>query len=258
VIRWTGFTVLAFLLILISGGCAPGRRTALERTLTPEQVIRRMTERSLRITTMRANGHITIESPEESMTGSFDVRIRKPDSLRVEFGGPFGIHVATLSLSRSRFVFYNWHDNSMLTGTPDEETLRSVIHLKLGFDEILNAFTGDVALPPDSGAGPREFSVEDNDYVFRYHTPEGTREYHIDGDEFIVTGYRMLDSSRHSVFTALASDLDRDDGIAMPRLLRIIFPAERRSMTLSYGDFTFNEPVTCAFTLPRRSGGAGQ
>jgi hypothetical protein len=36
----------------------------------------------------------------------------------------------------------------------------------------------------------------------------------------------------------------------MPSLLRVVFPKDRRSVTIAYDDVRPNEPVECSFSLP--------
>jgi hypothetical protein len=221
-------------------------------------IINLVIERNNRISTMHGDGTVTIESPEASMTGTVDIRVHKPDSLRIDFGGPFGIHVGTLALSRDRFLYYDWRENQVLKGSPDRETLQEALHIPLGFDDILSACTGEFPFPPPSDTTGTEFGIEGESYLLKYHGSGWTREYYVDADSYVVTGYRLLDSSHKAVMIASASDIDNDGPVAMPRLLRIIIPADHRSLTVSYNGTDFNIPVTCRFAVPRRNGSSGE
>ncbi len=215
-------------------------------------VLRRVEARNGRITTLRAGGSITLESPDNSSSGSFDLFLKKPDSLRMEFSGPFGIHVGTLFLSRDTFQFYNWHDKSFTSGRPDEETLFKVFRIRLGFDDILNALTGKFPLPAGDPASPMAYSADNDEYLLRYSGTSSRTEYRIDGSRFVVTSYRRTDTAGVPLIVAHATDINDDGEIPMPRLLRIVFPGESRSMTVSYDECEFNRPVVCAFTRPGR------
>lgn len=238
--------------IVITVGCAPSAKVYKERTLAADEVMRRVNERGQSISSLHGNGSITIETPEGSSSGSFDLSLKKPDSLLVELHGPFGIHVGTLLLSRERFLFYNNMDNTALVGKPDGRTLNSMFRLRMEFDEILRAFTGEFTSPATGDSLGSE-SIKDELYVIRYRTEQGTREYRVDGDTFVITSYRMLDSAGKSMLTAQTSDQEDVQGIMMPKFVRIIFPKERRAVTISYDDLTINEPVECSFTLPKHA-----
>ena len=232
--------------------CAPARKITVERTLSAETVLALVRSRNETIRTLKGSGTITVESPEASNSGSFDLSLKKPDSLRLEFSGPFGISVGSLMLSRREFFYYNRMNNTVTVGKPDGTTLKSLFRIRMRFDEVLNAFTGE--FPADTPADSRRsFSVEGGSYVVKYKADDGVREYHVDGDAYVVTSYRVADSYGKTVCTAFASDLDDAGAVVMPRFLRVVFPLERRSITIVYDDLAINQAVSCSFSLPRRA-----
>ncbi len=245
-----GLALAALLLVELS--CAPSQKIVRPRTLSLREVLRRVQDRDDKISTLTGSGTITIENPEESNSGSFRVKLKKPDSLRVEFGGPFGIHVGTLFLSRDTLVYYNWRNNHAVVGTPDAASLHSILNVKLRFDEILDAFAGGFPMKTQTDSAVT-FTVEDEMYVLRYRSREGTREFRIDGDSFVISSYRLLGDDGMSNLNVFASRIDTSDSVAMPRLLRVIFPKERRSVTIAYDDVEFNRPVECSFQLPKQA-----
>ncbi len=245
-----GSAILLGALAAASGGCVAPRAVVRERTLAAEEVVRNVSDRNESIRTMRGSGTITVESPDASHSGSFDVEMRKPDSVRVEIRGPFGIHAGTLMLSRDRFLFYNWMENTAVVGKPDGRTMSSVLQLRLGFDEVVHAFSGEFPAPRREDS-LEQFSVDNGFYVFRYAGREGRTEYRVDGDAFVVASYRTFDTAGIPRLTMIATRIEEEGGIAMPMLLRVIMPAERRSVTVSYDDVNFNEPVACSFKPPK-------
>src|SRR5438552_3424073 len=119
-------------------GCGGPKETAkLEHNLPIDSVFARVQQRYAYVKTLKGGGSITVESREASQNGSFDVDLKKPDSVLVELHGPFGLHVGTLSLSRDQFIFYNRMENNAVVGKPDGETLHSMFHLNMQFDELL-------------------------------------------------------------------------------------------------------------------------
>ena len=212
--------------------------------------MKRVRDRAGFVKTLGGSGSITVETQEASTSGSFDVVLKKPDSLRVEFRGPFGIHVATLAVSPARFIFFNRRENTAVIGKPDGATLQSMFRLNIRFEELLNAFAGGFpdADDHDSLAG---FSVDRDLYVLLYRNADGTKEYRIDGDDFLVMGYRMLDTQGTATLLGFISRTTETGDVTMPSLLRIVFPNEHRSITISYDDIRLNGPVDCSFVLPK-------
>jgi hypothetical protein len=258
VTAWRGWWAALLLMMTLASGCTSVRHISSVETLPQPEVLNRVAARNGQIISLRAGGSITLESPENSSSGSFDLFLKKPDSLRMEFHGPFGIHVGTLSLSRDTFCFYNWYEKSFVSGKPTEETLFQVFRIRMGFDDILKAFTGEFPAPAGIPAAPMGHSAENGEYLLRYTGTKGNTEYRIDGEKFLVTSYRRTDTSGLPVLIAHASDITGDGEPPMPRLLRIVFPRESRSMTVSYDEFDINTPVICAFTRPTQSGRSGQ
>jgi hypothetical protein len=237
-------------LAVILGGCTAAKTVTVDRTMHLEDLVERLKARNASITTLKGNGTLTMESPEESHSGSFAVELRKPDSLRVELRGPFGIRFGTLAASRDTFLFYNWRENRLTAGKPDRRTLAAVLRLNIRYERILDGFTGafftGVADPAqwDLTAGAEN-------YVLRRRQSSGAvEEVTVGPDGQVVTGYRLLDSLGAPELIALASDLG-EEPLLMPRFIRIVLPKERQSISIAYDDVTLNAPVTCAFTPPR-------
>jgi outer membrane lipoprotein-sorting protein len=242
----------AVVLMFLSLGCGSTTPVLRVRSLSVDEVVLRVRQRDHSVSTLKGEGSITVESPEASNSGSFEAELKKPDSLRVELRGPFGIHIGTLLLSNTQFLFYNWRDNTTTSGKPDGSTLKSMFRIALQFDEVFNVFTGEFL----SIAGKDSllnFSVQNDLYVLRYRTEDGVKEYRVDGDAFIVTSYRLLDSTGKAKVIAIASRLDHVSDTPMPKLLRIILPNERRSVTIAYGDININNEVHCSFTPPQQA-----
>ncbi|MBI4548677.1 MAG: DUF4292 domain-containing protein [Ignavibacteriae bacterium] len=248
VCRWTIF-VLVFTFL---SGCTSTRKITREMNLSLDEVLRRVHERNTKIQTIKGDGTITVESPETSNSGSFDVYLQKPDSLRLEFRGPFGIRVGTLTLSREQFLFYNWRENVAVVGKADGKMFASMFKLKMKFDEVINAFTGEFSSTSDGDSVVR-YSIESDYYLVKYRTPDGAKEIYIDGNEFVVTGYREFNNDGEVTLTAIADQLDNEEDVTIPRLLRVIFPTERRSVTIAYDDVEINVPVQCSFNLPPKA-----
>lgn len=233
-------------------GCAATRKTTADRSLLPGQIFSHVRDRNARVQTLQGDGLLTVESPEGSHNGSFDVRVKKPDSVRIELRGPFGVQAGTLLLSRDTFLYYNRLENVAFTGKPNGRTLRSMFRLTMRFDEVMNALTGEFPVAGD-GDSLLAAGADDRSYHFRYRAGGEIREYDVDGESFIVTGYRVFDKDGKEVLSAESSRIRMSDSIPLPKLLRVVFPEEKRSVTIAYDDITINRPTECAFTLPRQA-----
>jgi outer membrane lipoprotein-sorting protein len=244
--------VILFVVILFGlDGCGSSERITTERSLTFSDVLTRAAERDDRIQTLNGKGSITIETPEASNSGSFRVRLKKPDSLTVEIRGPFGVRVATLALTREQFLYYDWMENRAIVGKPEERMLRQILHLAISFQEIFGVFTG-VFPQNDSSDTIRQFTTGNDAYNVLFRSSTRSKQYSIDGETYIIKEYSISDNSTGILMTASASDFT-DDTPSLPQFLRIVFPAERRSITITYDDIRVNVPVSCVFEVPKQA-----
>jgi len=217
-------------------------------TLGAAQVVGRVEGRSEMIRSAKGEGVVTIESPEESGSSSFEMALRKPDSILVSLSGPFGIRFGALSFTRDRFLFYNYQENYAIVGKSDGSTLHAMFNLRMKFDEVMRAFTGEFFA--SQGDSLETFTAGSEEYILVYRSGAERKEYRVDGGDYFVRSYRVLDPDGHPTLTAIASDPDQTGPMVIPRLLRVIFPDERRSITVAYSDMEVNLPVSCSFTVP--------
>ena len=243
--------IISAIILFGLSGCGTSEKITTERGLTFSEVLTRAVSRGETIHTLNGRGNITIETPEASNSGSFRVRLKKPDSLTVEIRGPFGVRVGTLALARDKFLFYNWMENRVIIGKPDENTLSQMLHLDVSFQEILGAFTGVFPMN-DSSDAIQQFTAGNNTYNILFRSSTRLKKYSIDGKTYIIKEYRVQDDSIGDVMTASASDFT-DDTPPLPQFLRIVFPAEHRSITITYDNVRVNVPVSCRFEVPKQA-----
>ncbi len=239
------------IIIVLTGlfGCAPSKKAVKERNLSYHEVLSKVDERNNRITTAKAKGTITIEDPDESNVGSFMMELVKPDSLRIDLKGPFGVRVGTFTLSQNQFIFYNRMDNTVMVGDPAGERLHSFLPIRMKTHEIINALVGEVPTLNERDT-LLNFSIEKEQYTFRYASPEKLTEISIDGDVFVASSYRTTDFDGNEQIGVNVSEIEYNEDIAVPYLIRIVSQAENRSVTIVYDEIIFNKPVICSFTVP--------
>ncbi len=194
------------------------------------------------IKTFSGSGSITIETPEFSNSANFNLKIKKPDSLKIELAGPFGISVGTVMMSRQNFVFFNSIENRAVKGTIDSNFLSSLINMPITFDEILDIFTGSYFYSATDYA-TAEMSVNEDYYLIRNYYGSTINEVWIDKKKLNVTKLLEIGNDRKIDLEALAKSYENISGIEVPGWVRIIFPKQRRSITIAYDNININQPV---------------
>jgi outer membrane lipoprotein-sorting protein len=231
--------IVAFLVILL-GGCATAPTANLAgKAVTPEMVQRIVKVNRERVQSLNGSGTITVESPELSQSGSFELMLHKPDSILVKIEGPFGIHVGSVLLTRTNFLFYNSLENQLITGSVSPANLNRIFRINLTFDEVLNLFTGGSFLAGD-GNDPDSLVVEDNQFVLIYGHGAGKRRYWIDPGTLLISKVQHLDTKGKLVLEERFEKFRELDGASLPRHIRITQHQARRLVAVAFSSLAIN------------------
>ncbi|MBI4810665.1 MAG: DUF4292 domain-containing protein [Ignavibacteriales bacterium] len=242
--------IILFGLTLGVLGCATTTRHLKVPLNSAAQVLKHVDERREKIKSVSSEGTITLETPDESNTGSFALALQMPDSLKIDICGPFGIRVGSLSLTHEDFVFYNPAENSARIIQIDGSVTNPLLPLEIKFDDILNALIGAPLSLTDSDS-ISTFFVDDENYVLLYQLREGYKEYRIDRNTFILNTFKLVDSKNGIILTANTSQYEDDEEIDMPMFVRVVVPHKQWSLTIAIDDLEVNTPVNCSITLPK-------
>ncbi len=207
----------------------------------------------LRIEAAKGEGTISVETPTVAQSGSFELSLKKPDSLLVRLKGPFGIKVGSALITRTRFLFYNSLQNRLVSGESTQENLSRVLHVDIGFDDLLSLFTGGVFLAGDGGV-PDNTGVEDNAYTLLYRSGNGTHRYFIDPSTLMITKIECLDGEGKLELEQRFINFQRVDSTFVPFTIRIVQPKQRRMVSVVYADLNFNpQNLEFTFTYPNNA-----
>lgn len=243
---------LTLALLLILSSCSPRRsEVALRPSETSAATLVGLADAAdAKLVTLTGRGTIAFESPETGGTASFDLSLRKPDSLLVAFEGPFGIDVGTLFLSRQQFVMYNSMENHVTTGVPTARAIRSVVPFDLTYEQILDAFTGAFPITEKRSA-PLSYTVDNDQLRLVYACGSDTCSYWIDTDNLLVRRYLRQDDRGQVLMEATTTGVIEEQGARIPRRVMVSFPAEKRRVTIHFSRADLNTPsVSFNFTIP--------
>lgn len=237
---------------LLVTSCAPKRSDLLLDThaVDAATLVRIVSEGNARLHSMIGGGNVTFESPELAGTASFDLAMKKPDSLLVRFEGPFGIDVGTVFLSPRKYVVYNSLENRVITGVPGAEALKSVIPFDLTYGQIMDAFSGQFSLPVNL-ENVRAYTVDDNQFFLSMSCGTNLCSYWIDPQYRLVSRYQVQDTHGQVILEALASSMTEQDSVSAPRRIKVTFPENGRQISIYYSSLTLNAPnPSFEFSVP--------
>jgi len=243
---------VAFLISMLLSSCAPKRSEVLLDTKVTDAatVMTLVQEHQNKLQSMVGRGTVTFESPEISGTATFEVALRKPDSLLVTFEGPFGIDLGTLFISREKYLMYNSLENKVVTGVPSAAAIRSIIPFDLTLDQVVEAFSGSFPIPSDSQA-LRTYSIDDDMFLLSFGCESRTCRFWIDNRYLLVKKYEVRDERDELIMDAVASSFAEDEMSSAPRHIRIRFPVQERQVFVNYSSITLNDPnPSFAYSIP--------
>lgn len=241
---------IAVLLAMLLASCATERAgLALNTAALPaEELIERVNARANRLQSMTGKGSMAFETPQAVGSAYFMMSLRKPDSLLVQFEGPFGLDVGLLFLSRERYVMYNGMENTVITGVPSLASIRAILPIELTFDQILNAFSGTFTLPRVHNQIIR-YTVDDEQFLISYLCGTDTCTDWIDPETQIVTRHLMQNAAGETLLDANASRIEEQGDACAPR--RILVRLPDRQVSIYYSSIVLNAPnPSFAFSVP--------
>jgi outer membrane lipoprotein-sorting protein len=245
--------VFFFLLAALAGCTSQKSLRTVVRSASFEEVSQSVTANHDRIHTLKGEGRISIETPEMAQTASFTLLIRKPDSLLISLRGPFGIKVGTALITKKDFFFYNSLQNTLTTGTTNEENILRIFHMSLNFDDILNLFSGGVFSAADLHH-PDEQRIENDLLLFVYFSGEEKRYYWIDPSTLLIRKIQEIDRNGTVAFEQNFRDFEETGNTVVPRSIQIIQPVKRHRISLSYSDVELNNTaIECTLTVPENA-----
>ncbi len=242
--------LLALAAVLVS--CSPKRAAVmLDPKVTSPELLRSLVEENGRkIFSATGSGIITFDSPDLAGSAAFESNLKKPDSLLVTFEGPFGIDVGTFFLCKDTYVVYNSLENTVVMGNPNHARIRSIIPFDLTYEQILSAFSG-VFPAPANGEELIDYRVQDEQFLLTYRCGVNTCTYTVDPRYLLVTRYEVRDEHGDLLVEASASSFVDEQGISWARRVRIVFPQERRRLSIAYNALRLNPHEThFRFTIP--------
>lgn len=240
--------LILFVMIALAG-CAPTKEVHRRNADRSErQIIDAVNSHARAITTFQAKGSIAVESPSFMNSGSFELWVKKPDSVRVDVQGPFGIRVASGLFAAGRYIFYNSFKNEVTEGEIGDDEMPAFMNIQISPKDIIDTFCGMRGFP---GEEPDSLSMTDNSYVLYFHDHVGTTRYYVNDKTLYVTGVEHVDSTG-AVWSEERFDFDRrDDDTVVPQSIHLIHNNLETAVSLTYETVHVNGPIgEMALTIP--------
>jgi len=227
---------------LISG-CAPTKELHRPPALrSAAEVIEAVNSHRSEVATLDAKGSISVETPTIVNSGSFELWLKRPDSVRVDVEGPFGIRLASALFAHNRYVLYNSFKNEVVDGVFDENNAPVFMDIRIDPKDVVDTFCGTRGFQAGETT-PDSFSIGDDGYSLLFSHNRGRTRYSVDGESLRLTGVEHIDSTGEvSSEEKYRYDQGRDGTV---RLQSIELTQEKMQSTvmLFYDHVELNAPV---------------
>ncbi len=207
------------------------------------EIVRLVDSQPRTIETLEARGTVAVESPRFSNTASFELGLRRPDSLRMVVNGPFGIHVASILVTPGRFLLYNSMSNEVTEGDGNLSELPGLVAgLELEPSVFFDAFCASRAFDPRDRT-PDSVYVDDGLYVLLFRHSASWTRYTVDPAIARITKIeRSGPGEDPDVVERYEYGVD-DRGMTIPKLVQVSHTSQQSSLSLSFRRVTVNPPI---------------
>ena len=232
---------LAILAALVGGCASTASSVPGSETVTAERIYETVAAQHRTITTMEGSGSISVQTPDMAQSGTFELLLKKPDSLLLKFEGPFGIDVGAALVSRQEFQFYDVFQNRLIVGQTTPANLERVFRMAVSFDDLLALVAGGTFMSMDDPAHSKIERTEAS-YRMTFAGDPFSRQYVIDPVSLLITNIVLLRSNGTVIVEQRFGDFRRVDGVLVPFDLKVIQRAERRMVAVRYSEVSLNRP----------------
>lgn len=240
-------TVVLFAFILTN--CSATKVVEEEQSISGERLVKRVEANRRKVKTLVGNGTITVITKELNTKSNFRVEIKKPDSLKVAFFGPFGIDLAYALISKKDFQFYDVINNTLYQGKAKPGFIKQVLKINLPFNELIDAVSGSVNLSDKLLIEPEVVEISNKEYELIY--PDSIKnilgKVRINSEDYRTTQYVVTDLKGKVKYEALYDGFRKVDDTYLPFLINISDKTNDQKLKIEYRSVeinNFNEKLT--------------
>jgi len=226
-------------------GCSTPIPVQQERSIASDRVIKRLEANRRKIKNFAATGSIYIKTNEIEATSSFQVELKKPDSVRVSFFGPFGIDLASALITPKNFEFYDAINNTLYKGSLKAGTMKQILKVEMTFDELVDFITGSVNLTDKLSRDANLVEPTDDTYKLSYVNSEKqlTENIFVKVEELQIMQYQKIDSKGKSLFDTKFSGFEKYDDVPFPKKINVTDSANDQKINVEYRTINLNKEI---------------
>lgn len=238
------FVISVFSLLYVEG-CAPTKPVMQERTISPDRLIKRLEANRRKIKNFSGTGTISIKTNELDTKSSFQVEIKKPDSIKVSFFGPFGIDLASALLTQKDFLFYDAINNTAYRGKQKPGVMKEILKVNILFDDLMDLATGSINLTDKLQREPNSSEFQNNllNLTYADSLNDKTNSYLIQNDELEIRQFFQNNLKGKNLLDTKFSNFKKYDDIPIPGEINYNNIADNQKIKIEYRHIEINNEI---------------
>ncbi|MFA5805661.1 MAG: DUF4292 domain-containing protein [Melioribacteraceae bacterium] len=239
------FMIAALISQLYLNGCAPSTPVQVDRMISSDRLIKRLEANRRKIKSFVGTGSISIKTAEMDATSSFQVEIKKPDSVKVSFYGPFGIDLAFALITPQNFQFYDAINNIYYKGKVKPGVLKDILKVNISFDELIDVATGSVNLTDKLRSEPNKFEAVDDLYKLTYIDSVSRKSsmYWVRSEELEIRQYQQNDSKGKNLVDTKYSGFKKMEDTPIPSQINLNDLLNNQKIKIEYRTIEVNKEI---------------
>lgn len=235
--------ILTVIAIAYLTGCTATKPLEEEQSISAERIVKRLEANRRKIKSFVGTGTIFIITKELNTRSSFQVEIKKPDSLKVSFFGPFGIDLAYSLISQKDFQFYDVINNKYYKGKIRPGIIKDLMKINIPYDELIDAVTGSVNLTSKLRLEPQVTQKEDRTYELVYPDSAGNilNTITIDIETMRITRFVISDLKGKISYQADYEGFRKVDDVYLPFNISVNDKANDQKLKIEYRKVELNK-----------------
>lgn len=247
------YSSIVLLNIFLITSCSTEKAVRNEKVIPADRLIRKLEGNRRTIKTFYGKGVLNIRGKSFKGKTSFEISVKKPDSIKISIYGPFGIDLAQGLITKRNFLFYDVLKNRAYTGTNNDKVLKSIFKIDLTFNELIDAFAGAVNLTDKLRTEPDIYITEGDTYQLLYLDEKNNKKsrYEINKDDLAIINYSVSTMLNDELFEGDYSKFQEFERVPIPFNSTIINKVKNESLSIEYRSVEVNEKIeSLAIKLP--------
>ncbi len=224
-------------------GCAATKMVEEEKSISAERIVKRLEANRRKVKSFIGNGTITINTSELNSKSSFRAEMKKPDSLKVSFFGPFGIDLAFALITNKDFQFYDVINNKLYRGKIRPGIMKDVMKVDIPFDELMDAVTGSVNLTSKLRREPEVSRISGSEFemIYRDSVEEKINTLNFDPIDLKLFNYSIKDMKQRELYSAKYSIFKRNEDMYLPYQIEVNNIISNQKIKIEYRSIEINK-----------------